>query len=340
MASGAPAPPNFQNLTERQANAQNQQVAQQTQSNRPNQSNPFASLTWGVGPDGRPVQTSQFNGQLAGANSALQQQASSALGTPLDFGGVPGLTSGEDARNQAITSAYGQATSRLDPQFSQKRGALQTQLLNQGLQPGSTAYDRAMGNLGIQENDAYSQAMANAIGQGTSAGSALFNQSLQGRQQGINEILQQREQPLADLGRMQGLLGQQGFSQAGLGVAPQYLQAGGMQNAADLNRYQMNQQQLTDIIGAGTQLAGTAGSLFALSDERAKVDIQQHGMEVLPGVPLLTFRYHPEAGQPPGLYAGVSAQHLQKVAPQHVRARKDGLLEVSQRFAPRRLTDE
>ena len=197
-----------------------------------------------------------------------------------------------------------------------------------------------MGNLGMQENDAYSQAMANAIGQGTSAGNSLFQQSLQGRQQGINELLQQREQPLADLGRMQGLLGQQGFSQAGLGVAPQYLQAGALQNTANFQNWQANQQQLADVLGAGTQLAGTAGSLFALSDERAKVDIQQHGVEVLPGVPLLTFRYLPEAGQPPGLYAGVSAQHLQKVAPKHVRARADGFLEVSQRFAPRRLTDE
>ena len=115
MTSGAPAPPDFQGLAQQQANAQNQQVSQQTQANRPNQSSPFASLTWQVGPDGRPMQSSQFSGALGGASSALQQQAAGALGSPLNFGSVPGLTSGADARDQAITSAYGQATSRLDP---------------------------------------------------------------------------------------------------------------------------------------------------------------------------------------------------------------------------------
>lgn len=336
--NGAPAPPNFQNLAQQQAGAQNEQLAQQTQANRPNQSNPYSTSSWEQGPNGQWSQHTAFSGPLAGASAALGQQAAGAMGSPLNFGGVPGLTSGGDARDQAISAAYGQASSRLDPQFSQKRQALSTQLLNQGLQPGSTAYDRAMGNLGMQENDAYSQAMANAIGQGTSAGNALFQQSLQGRQQGINETMQQREQPLNDMLRMMGLTQQQGFSQAGMGVAPQLLQAGGMQNAANMAQWQANQQQMADMLGAGMQLGGTAGQLAMLSDERAKLGIQEHGVEVLPGVPLVTFRYRPEVGLGDGLYVGVSAQRLAKVAPEHVRERPDGLLEVSPRFAPRRLT--
>jgi hypothetical protein len=107
-----------------------------------------------------------------------------------------------------------------------------------------------------------------------------------------------------------------------------------MQYNADMQRYQNRQNELSDIIGAGTQLAGTGAML--LSDERAKTDIERHGVEVVPGVELLTFRYKPEHNMP-GLYAGVSAQNLRTVHHEHVHEREDGMLMVDSTFAPKRI---
>lgn len=336
--TGAPAPQDYRSLTEQQAQQQNALLGQQTQANRPNQTNAFGvSSNWSQGPDGQWQQSTQFGGPLAGLNQSLQQQAASAMSAPFSLGGLPPQVSGQEARDQAISSAYNQASSRLDPQFNQREGALRTRLLNQGLAEGSEAYNNAMGQFGRERNDAYTSAMASAIGQGTAAGSTLFNQGMMSRQQALSELLRQRGQAMGELQGLAGLTGQAGFSQAGMGQAPQYLQAGAMQDSANMRRYQMEQQRLADMYGAGMDLLGTGASLgFMLCDERAKVDVQRYTTEALPGVPLASWRYRPGMG-PEGRHLGVVAQDLARVRPEAVRERPDGLLEVHSDFAPLRL---
>ena len=337
--NGIPAPQNYQGLAQQQADQQNAMLGQQTQANRPNQTNAFgASSTWSQGPDGQWNQSTQFGGPLGNLNQSLQQQASQAMSTPFSLGGLPGAVSGQEARDQAISSAYGQATSRLDPQFNQREQALESRLMNQGLQPGSEAYENARQRFSQERNDAYGGAMANAIGQGTAAGSTLFNQGMMSRQQALSELLLQRGQAMGELQGLQGFTGQSGFSQAGMGQAPQLLQAGAMQGADDWRRYQARQQQQADLFGAGMDLLGTGASLFALCDARAKVELQRLPEEMLPGVPLATWRYRPGMG-PTGLHVGVVAQDLAAVRPEAVRERADGLLEVHPDFAPLRIED-
>lgn len=70
---------------------------------------------------------------------------------------------------------------RLDPALEERRRARETQLANQGITVGSAAYDRAMGNVSEAENDAYNQ---------------LF---LQGRQQGVQEAITERQQPINEI---------------------------------------------------------------------------------------------------------------------------------------------
>jgi hypothetical protein len=118
MSSGGPPPPDFQGQAREQANIQNDLLRQQTQQNRPNQTNAFGvSSTYGTGPDGRPTQQTSFAGALGGASNALQNQAAEMYHSPFSLNGLQPVGSGEDARNEAINSAYGQATSRLDPQW-------------------------------------------------------------------------------------------------------------------------------------------------------------------------------------------------------------------------------
>jgi hypothetical protein len=89
-----------------------------------------------------------------------------------------GLGTGDDARKQAIDAAYGQATSRLDPQWDRRMEAGRTQLLNQGLDPSSEAYKNQMQDMNFARNDAYSSAMNGAISQGTEAGHTAFQDNL------------------------------------------------------------------------------------------------------------------------------------------------------------------
>lgn len=70
---------------------------------------------------------------------------------------------------------------RLDPMFSQRRESLDAKLANQGIAPGSEAYNRAVGQLGQQENDAYNQLFLGGRGQ-------AFNELQTMRNQPINEI--------------------------------------------------------------------------------------------------------------------------------------------------------
>lgn len=337
----APAPPDYMGLANQQAQQGQQNVNAQTQANRPNQSNPYASVTWGMGPDGRPVQSTQFSGPMGELNQSLQQQAASAMGRPFDLSGLPQAQSGSDAREQAINAAYGSATSRLDPMFNQREEATRNRLLNQGLQPGSEAYNRELESLGRERTDAYNQALSSAIGQGTSAGNAIFQQGMQSRQQALEEALRQRGQAMGELQGMNGLMGMQGFNSAGLAQGPNLLGAAGMQDSANMQRWQQEQQRLADMYGAGTQLLGQGASMlpFFLSDERAKQDIQRLGVEVLPGVEAVAFRYQPEVGLDTGRHVGVLAQDVARVMPSAVRTRQDGYLEVHPAFAPVSLED-
>jgi hypothetical protein len=114
-------------------------------------------------------------GFSAEANQALGQGIDSRLG---QINGAGALPTGQEARDQAISGAYGQATSRLDPQWDQRDNARQVQLANQGLDPGSEAATNSGAQFGRDRNDAYTSAMASAIGQGTQAGDSIFRQGV------------------------------------------------------------------------------------------------------------------------------------------------------------------
>lgn len=256
MSSGMPAPQNFGAAANQQAQASQQAVNAQTDQNRITQNNGFATTSYG--PNG---QQTSFNGPLGGLSTSLQEQAAQAMGTPFSLGGLPQLANGEQARQQAIDAAYGDASRRLDPQFAQQESALKAQLAGQGLAPGSQAYNDAIAGFGRQKTDAYGSAMNGAIGQGTAAGSALFNQSMQTRQNALLEQLRSRGQAFGELQGLQGLGQQQGYNQAGRAETPQLLQAAGMQGAQDWQRYMQELQNIKDAIEGGTQLAGSVAGL-------------------------------------------------------------------------------
>lgn len=294
-----PEAPDFTSAVEAQAGAARDLTREQTQANRPNQSTPFGSSTWSQGPDGQWTQRVGFDPTLETAAQGFQNQIR-------DFSQQP-LPTGDQARDQAINAAYGQASSRLDPQWSSRATALESQLANKGLTPGGEAYSAAQRDFNLGRNDAYTSAMNSAIGQGTAAGNAIFQQGIQARQQ-----------PMQQLGQLQGLLGMPGFATAGSSQAPNYLGALGQEYGGAMNAYGIDQANKNSLLGGLAGLGGAA--MIGASDERLKQDIRRSSLEVIPGVPFATWEW--KSG---GRAAGVIAQDLEKVRPDLVLTDAEGI---------------
>jgi hypothetical protein len=70
---------------------------------------------------------------------------------------------------------------------------------------GSEAYNREMNNFNLQKTAAYGDARDRAIQQGGQEQTRMDNLALQNRNQGINEILAQRNAPLQNLNTLNGI---------------------------------------------------------------------------------------------------------------------------------------
>ena len=200
------------------------------------------------------------------AQGTLLNQANNNLRQPLDFSGLDkqvgnlGLSNDFSGDRQRVEDAlYSRSKSRLDPQFELGQRDLETKLYNQGVQPGTEAWNRELDSLSRQKQDAYSGARTDAITGGGQEQSRLYgmdyqtaNQNAtlqnQARQQGLNELFAMRQTPLQELNLLQG----RGTGGAGAaGGAP----GGGGQNVAN-----------TDIGGAfasqlGADQAGYQGKV-------------------------------------------------------------------------------
>ena len=331
MGKSSPSPPDYQGAAREQARASSDLLDQQTRANRPNLSTPYATQRWEEGPDGQWNMTTGFQGETAALAEALRAQAAGNMATPMDWSQFGDLETGESARQQAIDATYAQATSRLDPQWAQREESARTRLLNQGLTEGSEAYRNAMSELGQQRNDAYSSAMNAAVLQGTQAGDSVFRNSMAARQQSLAEALRRRQMPMDELGQLQSQLALPGFQGAGRAQDPQVLQAAMARGNAELGAWQATNQANADAWNTGFQAVGTLASIYAMSDERTKVDVQRLEEEALPGVPLATFEYAAEPGQ---RYRGVIAQDVAELYPHLVMTGEDGLLRVHPSLAP------
>lgn len=165
----------------------------------------------------------------------LGQQGPIQQGYNAGFGVQQGVNGNyADQVNQAINAAYGQATSRLDPQFQLQQQQLQQQLANQGLGQNSAAWQNAMDQFGRTRNDAYNQALYSAIGSGQNEQNTLFGQTLAGGQFANQAQAQQ-------YGENQG---QAAFANAAQNQGyQQQLGAGQFANEAALGQTGMNQAQ-------------------------------------------------------------------------------------------------
>ena len=173
---------------------------------------------------------------------------------------------------------------RLQPQIDMERSQLDTQLRNQGLTPGSEAYNNAMRIQNQRENDLLSQATLQGLNLDFQANQQGFGQAqAQGQfgntalQQALSQALQQRELPLNEVSAL--MSGSQVSTPAFQGYQGSQVQAApvmqGITNQGNYNAgiYNSQMQGIGGLLGLGTGI-GMAG-LF--SDRRLKTNIRKIG---------------------------------------------------------------
>lgn len=133
---------------------------------------------------------------------------------------------------------------RLDPMLADRRNALETKLYNQGVMPGTEAFDRAMRENSQAENDAFNQLL------------------LTGRGQAVQEALTERNQPINEI---TALLRGSGVQQPSFVNTPQtnvapvdYTGLVSNNYAGQMAAYNADQQKQGALYGALGSLGGMA----------------------------------------------------------------------------------
>lgn len=215
------------------------------------------------------------------------------------------LTGNFSLGNEATESRlFDLGRKRLDPLFSQRDEDLRARLANQGIKAGTAAYDREMGNLGQQQNDAYNELL------------------LKGRGQASNELLTEDNQRINQIGALLsgGQVSMPNFmTGANVGAIPTTDNGSIIANNDNAKMQAWQQKQAA----TGSMLGGLGG-LFALSDENAKTDMKKIG-QTKKGLGLYSFKMKGSNETKIGL----KAQEVQKKKPRAVARGGDGLLRVN-----------
>ena len=122
-----------------------------------------------------------FNANLPNLQTSLEQPGQLNYGPQAGmYGAQSGLDLSGVAKMPVNAGMTGQQAimSRLAPQIEQSRAANEQRLANQGITPGSEAYNNSMRTQGEQQNDLYTQAALQGIGLDTAANQQGFNQAL------------------------------------------------------------------------------------------------------------------------------------------------------------------
>lgn len=204
--------------------------------------------------------------------------------------------------------------SRLNPQIDRQRQQLETDLVNRGIRPGSTAYSAAQSDFNQGLNDQRTSILL----QGGQEQSRLQNMALNQfgaqntqRQNALSEMLTRRQVPLNEI---LALSGQSQLQQPNFANTPQTGVAGtdiaGITNAnyaQQMQGYQQNQGMIGGLFSAGASL------IPLLSDVRSKTDIVKVG-QLNNGLGVYIYKYH---GEEP-YHLGLIAQEVEEIHPDAV----------------------
>ncbi len=274
------------------------------------------------------------------ANIASEQSANirNYLNNRFDFGSEFQAPEDFKFNNQdAADWAYDLGSKRILPQQQQDRAALETQLVNRGLRPGTAAWNSELERLGRTQSDQLNQlaltGRQQAFNEQLQGYGTNFNTDLAARQQAFNEAVTTRNQPLNEIASL--LSGSQiaNPGQASPGT-PQATVAGVDYTGLVGQQYQAEMQAHQAGMGGLFGLAGTLGSAAikagAFSDIRLKENITPVG-KLDNGLTVYSYRY--KGGGPQQI--GVMAQDVLEVHPEAVHLHDSGFLMVDYERAVR-----
>lgn len=328
-APSAPAAPNYAAAAQETAQGNLDAARAATAANRVNQVTPYGNLDYtisGQDPYGNPTWTATTSLSDVGQQLLNNQNAASlGLGGTINaaLGRVQSTMGGEFNPNlpstgfdpgQSYQDAYMQ---RLAPQLEQNREATQARLANQGIAPGTQAYENAMRQQSQRENDLLLGATTQGFGVGSQANQQAFNQEMTKYNMPLNTLSALRSGSQVQNPSFVNSAQQATTSGADiLGAA----QMGYNAQMGDFNQKQAAQQNFNQ----GLMGLGGAG-IMAFSDIRMKENIKQ--IDWLPnGLPVYSYEYKSEfkdiAGH--GQFVGVMAQEVEMVRPEAVITNPDG----------------
>jgi len=277
--SDPPPAPDYAGAAVAEGQAGKENLAQQTWANRPTQNTPWGSTSWSTGKSvdpatGIPVTTweqnqtldpkiqgaleNQMNVQEGRTNLAQGQieRVGADLNAPFDWNNLPARPgSMEEAQQQA----YGRIQDFQKPEREQATGELDQQLANQGITPGTPAYETAKRRMADANARADVQNLNASFGEGRAQG------EFQGktRAQAIAEQAQRRGMSINELNAL--MSGQQvstpqmpGFTNSGTSAAPDLTGAANAQYGSALDATNANNAQVG-------QTWGTVGSIAAMA---------------------------------------------------------------------------
>lgn len=138
--------------------------------------------------------------------TSLQPWANQALSQPIDTSGIAGMPGGPSTTQDLLNtqrSLYAQQEAYLQPQQQLANEQLQSQLANQGIMPGSAAYNNAMDTQNRANTFANNQAINSAIQGGGAEQSRLFGLGSQALQNQISV----RDVPINEYNSLNGAAG-------------------------------------------------------------------------------------------------------------------------------------
>lgn len=288
-----PDAPNYGKLAQQQGDINLQAALQEAQLNRVNETNPYGSLTYGrtadpnapggytytrniqLSPEQQQLYNLESGNQIAGQRiaSGLQSGIADAVSTPfslnsfgkpIGFGDASSYAGGADKVRDAL---YQQATALRQPQMERDKTGLDTQLRNQGLMPGTEAYDHSLQQLREQQGQELNDLSYRAILAGGQEQSRLGGLDLalggannQNRSQGIQEALLQRQQPLSEFnafrtGNTPALPQFQPYGMSQIQPTQAY-NAAKDQYAGAINQFNAQQGQLQSLMNFGANYFG------------------------------------------------------------------------------------
>lgn len=305
----APSAPNPVTTAAAQTASNRETAITQAGLNAVNQVTPYGNLTYtqsGKWADGTPQYTATQSLSPAGQqlfDTGMQTQQNLSNLAQEQSGRLSGLLNAPLDWSQQQNYLNDLTAQNLDPQWDRLAQQNEQSLINRGLRPGTTEYQRASDDFLQSRSSAYNNANLNNF-------NSAFQSQLAMRNQPLNEIL-----ALAGQGQVQqpNFVGTPQTGVAGTDVAGITNSAFGQQMAG----YNANQSTLGGLFSAGASL------IPLLSDRRAKTDIKRIGT-AFNGLPIYVYRY--EDGGP--FHIGFMADEVEQMHPDAVTEGGDGFKRV------------